>query len=60
MQDNAPVHVSKTSKKWLSDNRINLIDWLPQSPDMNPIENIWDYLDKKVMGVDKARNLDEL
>jgi transposase len=61
MQDNAPVHVSKTSKKWLSDNRINLIDWPPQSPDMNPIENIWDYLDKKVRErVEKPRNLDEL
>lgn len=48
-QDNAPCHTSKMSKKWIEQESIPLItDWPPQSPDLNPIENLWDYIDRKI------------
>lgn len=48
-QDNAPCHVSKRAKKWFVDQNLNvMIDWPPQSPDMNPIEHVWDYIGRKI------------
>ncbi len=48
MQDNASCHASKRTKEWFKSSNISLLDWPPQSPDQNPIENVWDYLDNKV------------
>lgn len=43
-QDNASCHVSKISRAWFGEHKINLLDWPPCSPDLNPIENVWGYL----------------
>jgi len=45
MQDGAPAHTAHTVKDWLDENDIRLLDWCPRSPDLNPIENIWAYMD---------------
>ncbi len=47
-QDNAPCHKTKKVLKWFSDQNINVIEWPPQSPDLNPIENLWNFLDSLV------------
>lgn len=47
-QDNDPKHTSKKAKKWMEDNDITLLDWPPQSPDLNPIEHLWDHIKKKL------------
>lgn len=48
-QDNAPCHTSKVTKKWFDEKSIPLFtNWPPQSPDMNPIENLWSYIDRKI------------
>ncbi len=60
-QDNASCHVSKQTKKWFSKQKINVLDWPPQSPDLNPIENVWDYLDRQVRKrQDEIKNLQDL
>ena len=38
-QDNNPKHTSKKAKKWMESNKITLLDWPAQSPDLSPIEH---------------------
>ena len=36
-QDNNLKHTFKKATKWFEDNDINVLDWAPQSPDINPL-----------------------
>lgn len=47
-QDNAPCHTARKVKKWFADNDINLMDWPGNSPDLNPIENLWQIIKAKI------------
>jgi len=41
-QDHSSIHDSRVVQEWLSQQEnIELIDWPPRAPDMNPMENMW-------------------
>jgi transposase len=48
LQDGVPCHTSKKVMAFLREKRVAIMDWLGNSPDLNPIENLWSIMKKKL------------
>lgn len=46
-QDNAPCHVARTTAQLLRASNVRVLPWPARSPDLNPIEHIWDLIGRR-------------
>ncbi len=58
-QDLAPAHTAKGIKSWFNDHGVTVLDWPANLPDLNPIENLWAIVKRKMRDT-RPNNTDDL
>ncbi|UYV71918.1 hypothetical protein LAZ67_9001142 [Cordylochernes scorpioides] len=57
-QDNARPHTARISQQALQD--VQMLPWPPYSPDLSPIEHVWDIIGRRLPALPQPRSEDEL
>ena len=54
LQDGAPCHKAKKVMEFLNTTGYEIIKWPGNSPDLNPIENAWAYMKRRLDSISKS------
>ncbi len=58
-KDLAPANTAKSTKSWLNDHGVTVLDWPANLPDLNPIGNQWGIVKRKIRDT-RPNNADDL
>ncbi|RZB89833.1 DDE 3 and/or HTH Tnp Tc3 2 domain containing protein, partial [Asbolus verrucosus] len=47
-QDNARPHIARVAMEFLNNANVDLLPWPSRSPDLSPIEHVWDMVGRKI------------
>ena len=60
-QDNARPHTARVVQQCMNENEIEVLPWPANSPDLNPIEHVWDEMERRLRRLpQQPSNLQEL
>ena len=60
MHDNARPHTARLTQAFLARHDVNVLPWPACSPDMNPIEHLWDLRGRKARKNHVINNINDL
>ena len=60
MHDNTQPHTARLTQNFLARHNVNVLEWPACSPDMNPIEHIWDVLGRRARENHVINNINDL
>ncbi|CAH1958407.1 unnamed protein product [Acanthoscelides obtectus] len=52
-QDNARPHVARVTIDFFQQNDVTLLPWPPISPDLSPIEHVWDMMGRRLLNLQR-------
>ena len=56
MEDDSHIHQNKLLKNWRQVHGMKKLDWPPNSPDLNPIENPWNIIKDLILHHNMPKN----
>lgn len=59
-QDLTPAHSATTTSYWFADHSITVLDWLANSSDLNPIDNLWGIVKMNMRDAKTVKELEVL
>ncbi|MBW0593903.1 hypothetical protein O181_133618 [Austropuccinia psidii MF-1] len=60
MEDETLIHTTIASQEWCDQHQIHKLNWPPNSPDLNPIENLWFKMKHIVICLLNPKTMDKL